>query len=61
VVKLVGPHRARIVEEASRLLDDPKAYAAMAGGGNPYGDGKAATRILAILRRSLNDSPKPSS
>jgi UDP-N-acetylglucosamine 2-epimerase len=53
VVKLVGPHREKIVAEAARLLDDPAAYAAMAGGGNPYGDGKAASRIVAILRRAL--------
>ncbi len=53
VVKLVGPHREKIVAEAARLLDDPTAYAAMAGGGNPYGDGKAASRIVAILRRAL--------
>ncbi len=53
VVKLVGPHRQKIVEEAARLLDDPTAYAKMAGGGNPYGDGKAASRIVAILRRAL--------
>jgi len=53
VVKLVGPHREAIVTEAARLLDDPRAYAVMAGGGNPYGDGKAASRILAILRKSL--------
>jgi UDP-N-acetylglucosamine 2-epimerase (non-hydrolysing) len=53
VVKLVGPHREKIVAEAARLLDDPAAYKAMAGGGNPYGDGKAASRIVAILRRAL--------
>jgi UDP-N-acetylglucosamine 2-epimerase len=53
VVKLVGPHREKIVAEAARLLDDPAAYATMAGGGNPYGDGKAASRIVAILRRAL--------
>jgi UDP-N-acetylglucosamine 2-epimerase len=59
VVKLVGPHREKIVEEAAHLLDDAKAYATMAGGGNPYGDGKAAGRILAILRRSLSNAAPP--
>lgn len=53
VVKLVGPHREKIVTEAARLLDDPKAYAAMATGANPYGDGKAAERIVAMLRQAL--------
>lgn len=51
VVKLVGPDRARIVEEAQRLLDDPAAYAAMARGVSPYGDGRAAERIIAVLRQ----------
>lgn len=53
VVKLVGPHREKIVGEAMRLLNDPKAYAAMATGANPYGDGKAAERIVAILRNAI--------
>ena len=49
VVKLVGTSRERIVEEASRLLCDPTAHAAMAGGANPYGDGRAAHRIVSAL------------
>jgi UDP-N-acetylglucosamine 2-epimerase (non-hydrolysing) len=53
VVKLVGPDRSAIVREASRLLDDPAAYAAMATGASPYGDGHAAGRIVAILRGAL--------
>ncbi len=44
-VKVVGPVRKRIVAEARRLLDDPKAYRRMARRANPYGDGKAAVRI----------------
>jgi UDP-N-acetylglucosamine 2-epimerase (non-hydrolysing) len=53
VVRLVGPHRRAIVEEASRLLDDPDAYAAMANAVNPYGDGRAAGRILDALKGVL--------
>ena len=53
VVKLVGPHRKEIVAGAAALLDDPGAYAGMAKGANPYGDGKAAERIVAMLRRML--------
>jgi UDP-N-acetylglucosamine 2-epimerase (non-hydrolysing) len=53
VVKLVGPVRAVIVDEASRLLDDDAAYAAMAKGVSPYGDGRASARIVDILRRDL--------
>lgn len=53
VVRLVGPVRANIVAEASRLLGDDRAYAAMAKGVSPYGDGRAAARIVDILRRDL--------
>lgn len=49
VVKLVGTKRDRIVTEATKLLRDPIAHAAMANGANPYGDGKAAPRIVSIL------------
>jgi UDP-N-acetylglucosamine 2-epimerase (non-hydrolysing) len=51
--KLVGTDRARIVAEASRLLDDPKAYAAMATVKNPYGDGRAAHRIVDAIGAAL--------
>lgn len=50
VVKLIGPNYDRIVEEAQRLLDDEFAYKAMARGVSPYGDGKAAERIVKTLR-----------
>lgn len=50
VVKLVGPHYERIVEEAQLLLDDALAYRAMAQGISPYGDGKGAERIVTVLR-----------
>jgi UDP-N-acetylglucosamine 2-epimerase (non-hydrolysing) len=44
-VKLVGTNTARIVEDATTLLDDPDEYEKMARSHNPYGDGKAAKRI----------------
>lgn len=50
VVKLVGPHEQRIVEETQRLLDDESSYRAMARGVSPYGDGQAAERIVRKLR-----------
>ena len=50
--KLVGPDRDRIVEETERLLYDRGEYMRMARAVNPYGDGKAAERIVeAILDR----------
>ena len=48
-LKLVGTNPERIFNEACRLLEDPKAHAAMAGAVNPYGDGHAAERIVAAL------------
>jgi UDP-N-acetylglucosamine 2-epimerase (non-hydrolysing) len=45
-VKLVGTDADAIVSEASRLLSDEAAYAAMSRAVNPYGDGHAAERIV---------------
>jgi len=48
-LRVVGTDRARIVAEASRLLDDRTAYEQMSGAENPFGDGHAAERIVASL------------
>jgi len=53
VVKLVGTDKERIVAETEILLDDKKAYERMAQASNPYGDGKAAERIVDILEEVL--------
>lgn len=49
VARLVGTDRDRIVESVRELLDDAAAYAAMATGRNPYGDGTASRQIADIL------------
>lgn len=49
VAKLVGTETERIVRETRRLLEDRAAHAAMACGVNPYGDGRAAKRIVQAL------------
>jgi len=50
-VRLVGTDPDEILSQACLLLDDPQAYALMAHAVNPYGDGKAAPRIVnAILQ-----------
>ncbi len=49
VAKLVGTDTQRITQEATQLLDDPAAYAAMQGGQSLYGDGKAAQRIVDLI------------
>ncbi len=48
-VRLVGTDEEQIVREAERLLDDKAHYRAMARALNPYGDGKAAPRIVKEL------------
>ena len=49
-VAIVGTDPQRIRAEVDRLLDDAEAYAGMARAINPYGDGKAAGRIVAAIR-----------
>jgi len=49
-VKLVGADTEAIVSNAVRLLEDEKAYQAMANAQNPYGDGRASERIVEALR-----------
>jgi UDP-N-acetylglucosamine 2-epimerase (non-hydrolysing) len=53
---LTGPSATMIVQHARRLLTDPSAYDAMARARNPYGDGKAAARIVAQLQAYLGTS-----
>jgi UDP-N-acetylglucosamine 2-epimerase (non-hydrolysing) len=52
--KLIGTDRADIVAEASRLLDNPEAYEAMARAHNPFGDGQASGRIVEAARTFLS-------
>ena len=52
--RLVGTDPQRIVTEASRLLDDPTAYAVMARGHDRHGDGRAAHRIAQIVADRCN-------
>ncbi len=45
-VKLVGTDTDLIVEETTKLLDDQAAFDEMSFAHNPYGDGKASSRIV---------------
>ena len=49
-VHLVGTDHDLIVNEVSTLLDDPVAYEKMSKSVNPYGDGKACSRIVRALK-----------
>ncbi len=46
VVKVIGTESNKIYQEVKELLDFPEKYAMMAQCLNPYGDGKAAIRII---------------
>ena len=48
-VKLIGTDRERVYEEAKKLLTDESEYSRMAESVNPYGDGKAAARIIQAI------------
>lgn len=49
-VELVGANKERIIAGVSRLLEDEAHYSKMSLAHNPYGDGKACDRIVALLR-----------
>jgi UDP-N-acetylglucosamine 2-epimerase (non-hydrolysing) len=49
VARLVGAQTASIVAAVRELLTNDVAYASMAAGGSPYGDGYAAQRISAAF------------
>jgi UDP-N-acetylglucosamine 2-epimerase (non-hydrolysing) len=55
---LVGTDPVRIVAAASRLLDDPAAHAGMARPAFPFGDGRAAMKILDGIEQFFS-SPAP--
>ena len=58
VARLVGTSRTVITSELLRLLDDDSHWRAMAKPSSPFGDGKAASRIVSIItgeRRSIDE------
>lgn len=50
---LVGTNEERIVAQTVKLIEDRASYETMVNIENPYGDGKAAQRIVSILRECL--------
>lgn len=51
--RMVGTDPERILKEAGFLLNDPAEYRRRSQLSNPYGDGTAAKKILAILESEL--------
>jgi UDP-N-acetylglucosamine 2-epimerase (non-hydrolysing) len=62
-LRLIGNDPETIVREAEALLTDTALYARMAHAANPYGDGRAADRIVAWLLWKhgtvAGDEPRP--
>jgi UDP-N-acetylglucosamine 2-epimerase (non-hydrolysing) len=48
-VQLAGIERDKIVQRISELVSNKNLYEKMSHAKNPYGDGKAATRIMEVL------------
>ena len=52
--RLVGCDRSEIAWWAARLVHDESTYKAMAQAVSPYGDGRAADRIVSLLEKNEN-------
>jgi UDP-N-acetylglucosamine 2-epimerase (non-hydrolysing) len=57
--KLIGLERENIVKETSRLLDDAIVYQNMIANFNPYGDGRAAERIIQAIEYHFDLATRP--
>ena len=50
-VKLVGTNKTKIIFEVSELINNESYYKSFLKEGNPYGDGKAAKKIVKFLKQ----------
>jgi UDP-N-acetylglucosamine 2-epimerase (non-hydrolysing) len=57
--RLVGTSGTNIVSAVSNVLDNPEEYACMSHAANPFGDGHAASRIVAFVRHYLGLAATP--
>jgi UDP-N-acetylglucosamine 2-epimerase (non-hydrolysing) len=53
-VRIVGINHKKIIERTVELLEDDREYKRMSRAVNPYGDGKASTRIIARLLKEAH-------
>ena len=58
-VAVIGTETGAIEAAAAELMTDPLAHARMAHATNPYGDGRAAERVIAALRWRYLGGPRP--
>lgn len=56
---LVGTNAADICRQVDRLLEDRGAYESMVVSSNPFGDGRAASRVADVLERMLRSDLVP--
>ncbi len=54
LARLTGTDRQSVLTAARQILDDPQVHARMASDRNPYGDGRAAERIVLGIKRFLS-------
>lgn len=54
-VKLVGTDKSLIISSVNQLINDSNLYSQMSELHNPYGDGKASTRIAQIIEERYNE------
>jgi UDP-N-Acetylglucosamine 2-epimerase (EC 5.1.3.14) len=59
VAKLIGMNRENIILNVTRLLTDESYYLSMSKAGNPYGDGRAAQRIIKGIQYFFKLGEKP--
>jgi len=52
---LIGANQEDLVAETYRLLSDCELYRSMAKSANPFGDGKASSRVLQIVTEILDE------
>lgn len=53
--KLIGLEKENIFKELDLVLSNKDEYQKMANAVNPYGDGKAAERIVDIIEKAFKD------
>lgn len=52
-VRIVGVDKADVLANIKELLENEETYKAMHNASNPYGDGKASQRIVAIIKEQV--------
>ncbi len=58
-VKLVGTSSRKIISNVEKLLADKEEYRKMTHAHNPYGDGKACSRIIQELKKAVKKGKLP--